>query len=89
MGLLGRHIFRHFSNGENDGALKMIIPSTAGIGKYSLIGCISHALCSSKTNGNSPLLLLAPTGIGSFKKHEKTIHYALKNPIKYMKPLCG
>ena len=67
----------------------MIIPSTVGIGKSSLIGCISHALSSATMNGKISLLLLAPNGIATFNICGKTIHSALKISIKYIKPLCG
>jgi DNA replication protein DnaC len=67
----------------------MIIQGTAGTGKSFLIHCISHALSTSSANGNSPLLLLAPTGIAAFNIHAKTIHSALKIPIKDMRPLQG
>ena len=78
-------IFQHCANGENDGALKMIILGTARVGKYSLVVCISHALSSATTNGKIPLLLLSPTRIVASNIRGKTIHSALKIAIKDMK----
>jgi ATP-dependent DNA helicase PIF1 len=82
-------ILRHSVEYEHREPLHMIIQGTAGTGKSFLIHCISHALSASVANGHSPLLLLAPTGIAAFNIHAKTIHSALKIPIKDMRPLQG
>jgi hypothetical protein len=42
-----------------------------------------------QVDGNSPFLFLAPTGITAFNIHARTIHSALKIPIKDMRPLQG
>jgi len=65
----------------------MIIQGKNGTRKSSLINCIFNALSSAAMGGRSPSLFLAPTGISDFNIHGKTIHSALKIPIKYMKPL--
>jgi len=80
-------VFRHFVNGGNDGALKMIIQGIVGIKKSDLIYYICHALSTSKTNAKSPFLFLSPTSIASFNIRAKIIHSPSKIPIKDMKPL--
>jgi DNA replication protein DnaC len=82
-------ILRHSVEYKHREPLHMIIQGIAGTGKSFLIHCISHALSASVANGHSPLLLLALTRIVSFNIHAKTIHSALKIPIKYMRPLQG
>ena len=67
----------------------MIIQGTVGTRKSYLIHYISHALASSMTSEKGPLLLLAPTAVVAFNIHAKTIHLALKIPIKDMQPLKG
>ena len=67
----------------------MIIQGTVGTGKSFLIHCIFEDLSNFSSDGRIPLLLLAPTGIVAFNIHAKTIHLALKIPIKDMQPLQG
>lgn len=80
-------ILRHFVEYEIDEALLMIIQGTASNGKSFLIHCTFEALSNSSSDGRSHLLLLAPIGITTFNIHAKTIHSALKIPIKDMQPL--
>ncbi|XP_059064231.1 uncharacterized protein LOC131856450 [Cryptomeria japonica] len=69
--------------------LKMIVQGTAGTGKSHLITSIKSALKRSAPNGQSPLLLLAPTGVAAVNIQASTIHSALRIPIKEMHPLQG
>ena len=80
-------ILQHSIQYPSPEPLLMIIQGTAGTGKSFLIHSISHALYTSSVDGNSPLLLLAPTGIVAFNIRARTIHSALKIPIKDMRPL--
>jgi ATP-dependent DNA helicase PIF1 len=82
-------ILQHSIQYPSPEPLLMIIQGTAGTGKSFLIHSISHALSTSSVDGNSPLLLLAPTGIAAFNIRARTIHSALKIPIKDMRPLQG
>jgi len=82
-------VLHHPTQNEHSDPLRMIIQGTAGTGKSFLIESISHAPSTSTATGESPLLLLAPTGIAAFNIHAKTIHSALKIPIKDMRPLTG
>jgi hypothetical protein len=77
-------ILQHSFKYPSPEPLLMIIQGTIGTRKSFLIHCLSHALSTSSVDGNSPLLLLAPTGITSFNIHAQTIHSAMKIPIKDM-----
>ena len=67
----------------------MIIQGMTGTGKSYLIGSIKNALSCQAIAGNSPLLLLAPTGVATFNIHATTIHAGLQIHIKDMKPLLN
>lgn len=60
-----------------------------GTGKSHLIKSIKITLMSTTPIGQSPLLLLAPTGIATFNIQASTIHSTLRIPIKEMTPLQG
>ena len=74
--------------GENE-PLKMIIQGTVGTGMSFLIHFLSHHFSSSSKNGKSPLLLLASMRIAAFNICVRTIHLALRIPIKDVRPLQG
>ncbi|XP_059064840.1 uncharacterized protein LOC131856900 [Cryptomeria japonica] len=82
-------IAEHFSPIILQAPLKMIVQGTAGTGKSHLITSIKSALKRSAPNGQSPLLLLAPTGVAAFNIQASTIHSALRIPIKEVHPLQG
>ncbi|XP_057817259.2 uncharacterized protein LOC131030442 [Cryptomeria japonica] len=66
-----------------------MIVQTAGTRKSHLITSIKSTLKRSAPNGQSPLLLLAPTGVAAFNIQASTIHSALRIPIKEMHTLQG
>ena len=67
----------------------MIVQGTVGTGKSFLIHCIFEALSNFSSNGRTLSLILLPIGRDAFNIHTKTIHSALKIPIKDIKPLQG
>ncbi|XP_057838840.2 uncharacterized protein LOC131048788 [Cryptomeria japonica] len=67
----------------------MIIQGTTGTGKSYLIGVISESLKSVAMLNQSPLLLLAPTGVAAFNIGASTIHSKLRIPIKDFAQLEG
>ncbi|XP_059070854.1 uncharacterized protein LOC131028544 [Cryptomeria japonica] len=69
--------------------LKIIVQGTADTGKSHLIKSIKSTLTRSAPTGQSPLLLLAPTGVAAFNIQASTIHSTLRIPIKEMFPLQG
>ena len=77
-------MLRHFAEYEIREALLMIIQGTVGTGKSFLIHYTFEALSNSSRDGRSPFLLLVPIRIVAFNIHAKTIHSALKIPIKDM-----
>ncbi|XP_059074789.1 uncharacterized protein LOC131874875 [Cryptomeria japonica] len=82
-------VISHLHANSLQAPLRIIVQGTAGTGKSHLITSIKSALKRSAPNGQSPLLLLAPTGVVAFNIQASTIHSALRIPIKEMHPLQG
>jgi len=69
--------------------LRMIVQGRTRIWKLYLIKSIKFLLSNSTQQGESPLLVLAPTNVVAFNIGASTIHSALQVPIKNMKTLIG
>jgi hypothetical protein len=80
-------ILHHSQQEKKAPPLMMIIQGTTGTGKSYLISCFKASLNMHSPYGQSPILLLAPTGVASFNIQATTIHETLKIPIKKFHPL--
>ena len=73
--------------------LRLIIMGTAGTGKSYLINMIRSRLWeiakNNDINAQSPVLVIAPTGVTAFNIHGVTIHSALSIPISKNVDLNG
>ncbi|XP_057849653.2 uncharacterized protein LOC131060435 [Cryptomeria japonica] len=82
-------VITHLQHNTLKPPLKIIVQGTAGMGKSHLITSIKSTMMRLAPLGQSPLLLLAPTGVATFNIQASTIHFALQIPIKEMVPLQG
>ncbi|XP_059066108.1 uncharacterized protein LOC131857481 [Cryptomeria japonica] len=82
-------VITHLQHNTLKPPLKIIVQGTAGTGKSHLITSIKSTMMRLAPPGQSPLLLLAPTGVAAFNIQASTIHSALRIPIKEMVPLQG
>ena len=82
-------VMNHSTNILTSPPLRMVVQGTAGTGKSFFIRCIRESLSLTKNLNQSPILLLAPTGVASFNIQASTIHSALHIPLKKFMPLEG
>lgn len=82
-------IFSHFSSSASTTPLWMLIQGTVGTDKYFLIDCLKNAFLTNSTNGENSLLLLSQNGVATFHINGVRIHFGLRIPISFMKPLEG
>ncbi|CAB4412397.1 unnamed protein product [Rhizophagus irregularis] len=75
-------------NGKKVKALRIMIMGTAGTGKSYLIKTIRQKLHEmAGTDTDSPVLVIAPTGVAAFNINGSTIHSTLSIPIRNSKNL--
>ncbi|CAB4427786.1 unnamed protein product [Rhizophagus irregularis] len=75
-------------NGKKVKALRIMIMGTAGTGKSYLIKMIRQKLHEmAGTDTDSPVLVIAPTGVAAFNINGSTIHSTLSIPIRNPKNL--
>src|SRR5204862_79856 len=84
-----KRIESHYSdlitNSTHHEPLRLIVMGTAGTGKSYLINMIRIRLCeiarSHDVNAESPIVVLAPTGVAAFNIRGTTIHSTLSIPV--------
>ena len=84
-----KQIESHYSdlitNSTHHEPLRLIVMGTAGTGKSYLINMIRIRLCeiarSHDVNAESPIVVLAPTGVAAFNIRGTTIHSTLSIPV--------
>ena len=80
-------IIAHLHSNTQQLPLKLIVQGTASTGKSHLIKTVRNTMVNSMPHGQSPMLLLAPTGVAAFNIQASTIHSSLRIPINEMAPL--